>query len=219
ELPRSEALPAPQTLARLGRLWIRAHACVGPPCRTTVLSAATRLALHPNPEPPVWRLAAGEAGLALFLEGRQAFLHVVAVGMHLAREEFEPQGGFDRLLGAVIDERLHAAQDQRALAPETSDEPAGGIEQFGIVDHLVDQARRYEFLGGHEVTGEQEVLRASRTNLAGQAHGASAAGQQAEVGMGIAQPGRTSRDDQVAAQDEFETARQRQTIDRGNRGL
>src|SRR5690606_5011231 len=121
-----------------GRLWIRAHACVGPPCRTTVLSAAARLALHPNPEPLVWRLAAGEARFALFLERRQAFLHVVAVGMHLAREEFEPQGGFDRLLEAVVDQRLHAAQDERTLVAQAGNDLAGGGEQFGVIDDPVD---------------------------------------------------------------------------------
>src|SRR5690606_27438373 len=111
------------------------------------------------------RLAADEARFALFLERRQAFLHVVAVGMHLAREEFEPQGGFDRLLEAVVDQRLHAAQDERALVAQAGNDLAGGGEQFGVIDDPVDQARRDQFFGGHEVAGEEKVLRARRADL------------------------------------------------------
>src|SRR5690606_36576367 len=68
--------------------------------------------------------AADEARLAFFLEGGEAFLHVVAMGMHLAGEQLEPQGGLDRLLEPVVDQRLHAAQDERALVAQAGDDLA-----------------------------------------------------------------------------------------------
>ena len=94
-----------------------------------------------------------------------------------------------------------------------------GRFQFIGTDHLVDQPGFHQLVGAEKFTGEKQVLRACGSYDAGQPHRATSAGQQAVVGMGIADLCAASGKHQVAAEHQLEATGQGQSIERGDHRL
>jgi len=66
-----------------------------------------------------------------------------------------PTGSDGKLLQAIIDQRFHAAQYQRALGSKLADEPFYRGLQRVIVHDLVDQPRGDKGFGRQEFASEQ----------------------------------------------------------------
>ncbi len=62
------------------------------------------------------------------------------------------------LFETVGDQRLHAAEHQRALGPELGGQALDRRRQFGVIDDLVDETAGNQIVGGHEIASKQQIF-------------------------------------------------------------
>src|SRR5215213_3776975 len=165
---------------------------------------------------PLPRLPAFEVGLALFEKRADALVLVLAgegegEEVYLAAQalvEVGAGGRLDRLLG-------HAQRDG-ALLGDAVGQLQGLRFEVGRGDDEVDEAEVVGVLRVDHVAREDQLHRLTLADESRQALGAAAAGDDAEVDLGLAEARRLAGDADVAGEGQLAAAAEAEAVDHGD---
>ena len=94
----------------------------------------------------------------------------------------------------------------------------GGVEQFVILDHAVDQAQLEGLLGEDRIADQVHLQGLALPDQARQSLGAAEAGDDPELDLRLTEQRRARGDADVAGHRQLAAAAEREAVDRGDRG-